>query len=257
MTCCITVVEVCKLEERNLEQNNTRNTHKMRLVSENLLPKCMLGGFPNTLHSTPKSLRLMMHQGWILVQFLCFHACLVTVRKCRPSRWNLKTAEFVYFRCWESEWQRKHEFAKKKVDVVLFRIMPKLLCFCLFGSFPTYPLTSTAPRLCIPTFLNLHLSIAQTDSSDNSDLEDDIILSLNEWGAFGIWDRGTRQRVKTSASQTLDLQNRRQEKRRISADKVGDNFEHCQFETVGVCTLWEWQDQGNWPTGGQKWLYMI
>lgn len=25
----------------------------------------------------------------------------------------------------------------------------------------------------------------------------------------------------------------------ISADKVGDNLEHCQFETVGVCTLWD------------------
>lgn len=55
-------------------------------------------------------------------------------------------------------------------------------------------------NLCIPAFLNLYLSITPTDSSDNSDLEDDIILSLNEWGAFGVEDRGTRRRVKPSAS---------------------------------------------------------
>lgn len=49
--------------------------------------------------------------------------------------------------------------------------------------------------------------------------------------------RGTGQHVKTSASETFELQDRRQDKRIISADKVGDNLEHCQFETVGVCTL--------------------
>lgn len=37
-----------------------------------------------------------------------------------------------------------------------------------------------APDFCVPTYLNLFLSVAHTDSSDNSDLEDDIILSLNE-----------------------------------------------------------------------------
>lgn len=36
------------------------------------------------------------------------------------------------------------------------------------------------------------LSVNPADSSDNSDLEDDIILSLNEWGAIGVWDRETR-----------------------------------------------------------------
>lgn len=58
--------------------------------------------------------------------------------------------------------------------------MDGLLCFCRFGSFSPDPLTYAAASLCSPTFLNLHLSIAHTDSSDNSDLEDDIILSLNE-----------------------------------------------------------------------------
>uniref|UniRef100_A0A3Q2SRM2 DDB1- and CUL4-associated factor 1 n=1 Tax=Fundulus heteroclitus TaxID=8078 RepID=A0A3Q2SRM2_FUNHE len=40
--------------------------------------------------------------------------------------------------------------------------------------------STSAQKIYIPNFLNLCLSLKQTDSSDNSDLEDDIILSLNE-----------------------------------------------------------------------------
>lgn len=179
-----------------------------------------------------------------LVHFLCFHACLVTVRKSGLSLWNLKTAAVVNCRFRESEWQRKHEFVKEKRNGC-----SALSHSAVLAVFLLYPLTSAAPHLCIPTFLNLY-SVAQTDSSDNSDLEDDIILSLNEWGAHSIWDRETGQHVKTPASQTFELQNRRREKKRVSADEVGDNLEHCQFETVGICTLWVKQDEEIDLTGG-------
>lgn len=33
------------------------------------------------------------------------------------------------------------------------------------------------------------------------------------------------------------MRNSGHERRIISADNVGDNLEHCQSETVGVCTL--------------------
>lgn len=102
------------------------------------------------------------------------------------------------------EWLRKHEFERGRgngctalshfVRAALF-VFFAILAVLLLTHWPMQP-----PSLCIPTFLSLCLSIAQTDSSDNSDLEDDIILSLNEWGATGIWDRGTGQHVKASAS---------------------------------------------------------
>lgn len=73
----------------------------------------------------------------------------------------------------------------------------------------------------IHSWLTVCLSMAHTDSSDNSDLEDDIILALNEWATLG--HLGLRD--PDNASRLLSWRTRGEEKRIISA--VGDT------QTVG------------------------
>lgn len=113
----------------------------------------------------------------------CFHACLVILF-------------FFLFFPPPVELKKKmlSWFIPDIVDLKLLNIIPKLLCFRFFAvlavsSFTQWPIQH---KISLSPFLNLYLSITQTDSSDNSDLEDDIILSLNEWGAICIGNKGSR-----------------------------------------------------------------
>lgn len=140
------------------------------------------------------------------------------------------------------EWPREYQFRTEKKNIKLFDIVPNLLCFWHFDSFTPYPLTYAVSSL------YQHISKSAfvyqlTDSSDNSDLEDDIILSLNEWGASGTEHLDNMSRLLPH--RYLSCRTEGREERMISADKVGDNLEHCQFETVGVCTLWD-RTNGDW-----------
>lgn len=149
-----------------------------------------------------------------------------------------------FSRRWEDN-RRSMNLRGKKTDAVFFSHFAKAALFLPFWQFYSLPtdLCSTMslyPRISKSVFVyHTHRQLRQ----------------LWPWGWHNFipeWVRSHRHlgpRTRTTCQDfcLIDIWAAVQEaKKRIkSADKVGDNLEHCQFETVGVCTHWdsEWQDQ--------------